>query len=51
LVLIQNKDAAARSREDWRKQIGEAMAQERAEAPQREEEEEDEDEKKKKKSA
>jgi len=25
--LIQNRDAAARDRENWRKEIGEAMAQ------------------------
>jgi hypothetical protein len=26
--LIQNRDAAARDRENWRKEVGEAMAQE-----------------------
>ena len=52
LVSIRNRDAAARNREDWRKEIEEAMAQERAETPQGEEDEKDEDdEKKKKKSA
>jgi hypothetical protein len=48
LASIRNRNAAARSREYWRKEIGEAMAQERAETPQEEEDEKDEDDEKKK---